>query len=119
MTIGWNDQFEAFLQDYQQYLDEFPEMGWHEKMLRNFHENLPLVLAGDRGIAASSPFFRLHAAIMLMLDARKKLTPFQRRKCKGLTVRWIRLERSARTKPVGEGHRIEYDPSIYEIGQND
>jgi len=93
--LSWVEQFQQFATDFEIYLAEFPENGWYRRYLDDYRRLFDAILAGENFHPQRQPYQSVHAAVVLMLDGRKKLTPLQRRLKKGLLVRWQRLHNSA------------------------
>ena len=85
------DDFNRFRADFEAYVADFPQYGWHEPHSARYRDNLSAVLAGDRGTADNSTYLQLHAAIMLLLDGRRKLTSNQKVMRKSLLFHWKAL----------------------------
>lgn len=90
----WLEDFNRFCADFETYLADFQATGWHEQHCARYRDNLPAVIAGDRGTTDNSAYLQLHAAIMLLLDGRRKLTTNQKAMRKSLLFRWKALHNS-------------------------
>lgn len=111
----WTAELAAFTTAFEDYLQAFPAHGWHERYLERYRRLIPEIQLNPGPRGPGSPLFEVNSAIRLLLDGRQKISPQQRQMVRGLTVQWIRLERSAGASSISNGHSIGYDPEIYRI----
>lgn len=111
----WNEEISAFSAALEDYLQEFPAHGWHERYLDRYRRLIADIQSEPVTRGPGTPLFEINSAIRLLLDGRQKISRQQRQALKGLTVQWIRLERSAGATAISNGHSIGYDPEIYRI----
>lgn len=91
----WEETFAAFVERFELYIAEFPEYGPHRTYIDRYRDRLDLIRSGENFHPEKDPYLGFHAAVMLLLDGRKKLTRAQRDTRKGLFVIWQRLHNSA------------------------
>lgn len=110
---NWPQLFDAFMIDFDAYLADFPEIGWHERYIVRYREATCARDGTEVAKLTKEEFEVLNSAVRLLLDGRQKLSVAQREKVKTLTRRWVSLQRSFGTAPITKGHSIGFDPKIY------
>ncbi|MFX4226484.1 MAG: hypothetical protein ACFHHU_00915 [Porticoccaceae bacterium] len=110
----WKVGLEAFVEAFEVYIGDFPEIGWHEKYLTIYRSALSRVRLEGANNQPGQPFIELHCSVMLLLDGRKKLTADQQKQREKLVFRWWQLQRSANATPIQTGHRIAYPSGVYQ-----
>ena len=91
----WEEDFKQFGERFEPYLAEFPTYGWHQRYLDIYRERFGIILNSRKMVPIDAPFQHFHAAVMILLDGRRSLSPAQRKMRKTLVTRWQRLHNAA------------------------